>query len=293
MSGLPREVLKWLQSLDLSYSVKNVRRDFSNGFLIAEIFSRFYPQDIQMHAFNNGIGVSKKIDNWNLLEKFFKKKGITVSKEAMEDVIHCKQDAAARLVESIYTFLTNRTVRTPKKLEEPEEIPAYARVTASYKVKEGIKDSEVSTTMSDQATTSKKAEALIREHEDQIAQDRVSDPQRYHPKSPRQYVHKPQAVSKPLASGEATPAVFFRDVQVKPVNRSAADIRASQDGLSTPARSAKSSEFNTEVDGDAVIKSLSQIVRRMQAVYVTLTLCQPICRHYRSSNSALLPKCAS
>lgn len=67
--SLHRDVLKWVQSLDLALPVKNPRRDFANGVLVAQIYSRTYEADISMHGFQNGNSLKVKRDNWAQLKR--------------------------------------------------------------------------------------------------------------------------------------------------------------------------------------------------------------------------------
>ena len=77
MIGLNRETHKWLQSLDLK--VKNpkrsvlsvhqilfvekifaeifITRDFANGLLVAQIFSRYFPNEIPVNLFYTGLNL--------------------------------------------------------------------------------------------------------------------------------------------------------------------------------------------------------------------------------------------
>eukprot|EP00291_Cryptomonas_curvata_P001782 CAMPEP_0172187748 /NCGR_PEP_ID=MMETSP1050-20130122/21515_1 /TAXON_ID=233186 /ORGANISM="Cryptomonas curvata, Strain CCAP979/52" /LENGTH=188 /DNA_ID=CAMNT_0012862115 /DNA_START=17 /DNA_END=579 /DNA_ORIENTATION=+ len=179
ISGLSRDVLKWLQSLDLSYSVKNVKRDFANGFLVAEIFSRYFPHEVQMHSFDNGTSLQKKLANWELLEKFFVKKRVPITRTMMDNVLHCKDNAAIPMLETIYTCLTSKKVQSVRPNNDDELIPPFARPTASFVLKENLRDSELATTLADGNTSKDRAAQLLEEHNQTLRNEKVQEPGRF------------------------------------------------------------------------------------------------------------------
>ncbi|XP_036932909.1 spermatogenesis-associated protein 4 isoform X3 [Acanthopagrus latus] len=184
-TGLPREVVKWLHGLELSFYPKNVRRDFSNGYLVAEIFSHYYPQDFSAHSYDKGTSLSAKQRNWSQIERSLQKQNLHLMKEVVDGTIHCKPGAAELLLQEVYTVLTNRSVRYVQ-IPEPdftdqeyqEFLPAVARSTASKAIKNNLTMTEIMAEP-DIITNQRKAEVILHRHLEHKAAERVLYPRRF------------------------------------------------------------------------------------------------------------------
>ena len=219
---LHREILKWLQSLDLSYSVKNVKRDFSNGFLVAEIFSRYYANDIAMHSYDNGSSTERKLNNWKLLQKFYVKRGVPLlGKELIEDVVRCKDMAAVAFVEMMYKFLTARTLPDTATMKGDGLDPAYMGPTATLAIKEALGVEVV-----DQRQQQVRAEETLESHEATLRSERTADPLRFSTAGTRTQKAPPKA---PGDEERTQPLIEFKEVTVKPAELSVSQMRSSTD----------------------------------------------------------------
>lgn len=61
---MARDVIKWIQSLELGIPILHPKRDFANGYIIATIFARYYPGELQPWALYTGNSEKLKKSNW-------------------------------------------------------------------------------------------------------------------------------------------------------------------------------------------------------------------------------------
>eukprot|EP01064_Diplonema_japonicum_P018457 TRINITY_DN27142_c0_g1_i1.p1 TRINITY_DN27142_c0_g1~~TRINITY_DN27142_c0_g1_i1.p1 ORF type:complete len:741 (+),score=203.67 TRINITY_DN27142_c0_g1_i1:43-2265(+) len=222
MSGLPREVLKWVQSLDLSYSLKNPRRDFSNGFLIAEILSRYW-KGVPMHSIDTGTAVTKKRDNWETLKKILDTKGMNVGKDVVDGIILSKEGVAISFVGSLYEFLTSRKLQHLPPIDAPEtKVPPFRKATATALLRENTTPSGIDTIIGDVDLRKKeeRAHQMLKTHAEDTQKEKVEDPTRFKAKPPQ----KMTAMKPPDAADDTSPntTISFKEVKVKTIDASVA-----------------------------------------------------------------------
>ena len=143
-NSIPRDILRWLHTLDLTYSIQSpIKSEFSTGFIIGDILCTYYTNNIYMlrNAFDNGHSTRAKTNNWSYLNKFFERHSyrlltngtnenpsISTTDHNMvnidninwctiynnQDLLHGVQynepGAAVELLVRLYRLLTNRTV---------------------------------------------------------------------------------------------------------------------------------------------------------------------------------------
>ena len=77
-------------------------RDFSNGFLVAEVLSKYFPADISMHSFQNATSTAEKNLNWGLVAKFLATQGINLTDKTMNAVMSQDQAAVEKFLNQLY-----------------------------------------------------------------------------------------------------------------------------------------------------------------------------------------------
>jgi len=178
-TAIPREVHIWLQSLNLTYKIHNPKRDLANGWVFAEILSRYHPDQVEMYQFDNGFKLEKKRNNWEHLQKFFKRNAIGVTVADWDPVMHCAPQAAYELLKKFYTLLTEREVHDDlqpiqEQYRQDAQDPEYAKATIAKKMKERelarIPDEKVQQDM---------AKTVITSHNEMLRTDRIVNPDRY------------------------------------------------------------------------------------------------------------------
>lgn len=201
----PREVLKWIQELDLTFSVKNPTRDLSNGFTFAEIISRYFPEDVSLHSFDPGISLKVRNDNWEQIVKVSAKRSIScITQDKIHDIIHYKGSAAVDMLAELFRVFTTRE-KPSVPSAEVAPVPAYARPTASWR----IRDPSIERTVDEEERKFKTAE-LIQSHEEQLRMQKVASSLEGRPRSKGR-----SDKSRVITAGGSSHAVEVKRIEVK------------------------------------------------------------------------------
>jgi hypothetical protein len=135
--ALPRELIKWLQGLDLTFPIKDYRKELMNGYLVAEIFLRYYPGKIDIHSYENSNRQERRRNNWGLLGAFFARHKLPVGEADYRAIVEDKDgEALYNFMLKVYPLLTQRKIAAPVPGQQVALPSGSGHETVSYILRE-------------------------------------------------------------------------------------------------------------------------------------------------------------
>ncbi|ETB63099.1 hypothetical protein, variant 1 [Plasmodium yoelii 17X] len=132
---LPREVIKWLQHLNLPYSFKNMK-NASNGIIVAEIINTYIPQSINMNNLENGFSKDIKKKNWKFLKKHLESFNILFDEIS---IINSDKNYFINLFIQLYEFFNEKKCQNEYYYTNEEgdhSVPSFSKPTITQKIRE-------------------------------------------------------------------------------------------------------------------------------------------------------------
>ncbi|KUF89744.1 hypothetical protein AM588_10002404 [Phytophthora nicotianae] len=217
---LNRELLRWIQSLDLAYSIKNVKR---------------------MHSYDNGIGMKVRKDNWDQLIKIFGRfvdlEPLT-NKSDIDAIVHCQNGAAVSFLTKLYQCLTKPNCRgstsdireRSSANEHRQELgysggdPSVRQTTNSAFIRDKMREPEIAE-MQDQTQINRKVRDIHSQHEETQHLERLmtDTPDRYPAIRSASKATVLRGSTKPVRNDDSNPVLMtqqiVREVQIKTINQ--------------------------------------------------------------------------
>eukprot|EP01039_Chlorochromonas_danica_P008732 gene8734-9622_t len=105
-SELNEEQLKaiyaWVDGIPLSRPKRNMARDFSDGVLLAEVISAYFPQLVELHNYTAANSLKHKVYNLETLNaRVLKRLGYTIPRQLIEDIANCKSGAVEQVLNAL------------------------------------------------------------------------------------------------------------------------------------------------------------------------------------------------
>jgi len=89
-----RALYAWIDAIPLSRPKRNISRDFSDGCMLAEVISAYFPREVELHNYAAANSVKQKVYNFETMnQRVLRKLGYQIPRMTIDDIVNCRPGA--------------------------------------------------------------------------------------------------------------------------------------------------------------------------------------------------------